>query len=300
MIDDILQRLIKGDVLLDIKNLRRKLSKDIDVRTFEGLFKRYIINWDIESLKIILKDYGEFLDKDKRFSALAAYYLGTLKLNNLRKILKRTHPLTRASVYHYLGYPYLAHRYFDRYFGKYDNIPSIYKIAYATFKLYMGHNVNFEKPSEADIFTLLAYKFFNSLRFSMMGDIKSAIKILEEYANISTDKGFLTHAFFSIMQIGLLSNRRSILDIVEKASKTFGNKYISLRARVYKCFLLKQRCKIPKALRLFRVILDFNEGLKFPDDLKELYNILWYSDKVRDGRIYLSFSRKLRLMKGRI
>jgi len=254
--------------------------------------------------------YGKVLRPEERNDLLAFYYLNTLKLARLRKLMRsgRLSERTVAQILFYLGYLKEARMRFSSLIdgGNLDRrtkaivIMALDQIeALRCGKPAFGH----VPPQEDVLHEIYTYNVANFMAYR--GDLGGAMRKLRRAKEGAIRKGAEHLALVCHVFSAFLSGSVADLELVMDTARRLKAYRLLLRARIFLSFLKEAPPPhVPKGYRYFRylshMVREINAGRDpvLVGDFAGMWNVFWYVHKVRDNVTYLSFSGRLGLYRG--
>ncbi|NPA80371.1 MAG: hypothetical protein GXO29_04905 [Thermotogae bacterium] len=264
----------------NVLNLLRVLATLRDAKSMRKVFRRW------------REEHGKFPQSFKE--VLALYYLITLQIDRLLPILPETPEHVAFWILTTLGYTEEAKRY------------DLSKPArMATVRLLEGYD--YQPPQDIPPLEKLFFTFFNTKRFIVGGEINRAMAYLNEALALSLKQGALPIALNAMVLRGAFQMNSGDIEIARYVSQNLDDRMGLAVAQIYSGLVEGKvpTLEIPERFPILRAMYDYlryvvrREGVFKPyEGIRSVYNTWWYLDKIRNGRLYITFAGRLRVVEG--
>jgi len=287
-----------------VEEAKRRLSEDFNEENFLRLLSSLLIMGDMRTLKRYINLWKELKGKftDRFTSYLALYYYHTLNIKKLRELFPKLHPVSKslvslnvwANVRDAIKYAHDIEDEFAR-----DRI--FYQIATLMGKPY-------PEPRPRSEYEEVIVSWTRVQRLLYTGRIDRALEELVKVVEDAVERGTMQVVLSFKLNEALIKGRISDVKIIRMALSNLGLRRLQKIAETYERFLGNRSLKFEDEeisyLNWLNRISNYYDNAvnrrfnSLNENLFGLEAFWWYMANIKFGRVYLSFSGRLRLMKG--
>ncbi len=284
------------------REAERRLRENFSEENFLSLLDLLLTVGDMRTMARYLRLWKELKGEypESFTNRLALFYVRTMDIQNLKRILPKLGYGHRAIIHlKVFADPVAA---WDL-SGMEKNTFLREKVRYDVGTA-MG--VPHPIPHPTSEFDELVLDVSRSLRYLASGKIEEGLDLGESVVDRAVNSGIVVPIIPVKARILLLRGKLSEIHLLRLAMENFGLKGESERLKIYECFLGGEvDINTEGWAKRLEVALELAERAKGrmlpPSESSPYFGIeafWWYVSKVRSGRPYLSFSGRLRLLRG--
>ncbi len=284
------------------REAERRLKEEFSERNFLSLLSLLLTVGDMKATARYLRLWRDLKgDYPESFTSyLALFYMRTLDVENLVRVLPKLRYGERAIVYlNVFADPLSAWKLSER-----EENPFLREKVRYDIGTIMG--MPYPLPSPKSEFERLVLDVSKSLRYLTSGKMEEGLRLVDGVVDRAVNSGVVIPIISIKARALLLRGKLSEIHLLRLATESLGLKKESERLKIYEYFLGGEvEINTERLDRRLKVDLDLSRRAKRrmlpPEETSPHFGIeafWWYVSKVRSGSPYLSFSGRLRLMRG--
>lgn len=280
----------------------RRLEEEFSEGNFLKLLEVLLLMGDMHTIRRYLNLWrrrkGEFPPSFVHY--LALFYMRTLDIGNLKRVLPKLNVAVRALVHlKVFADPLKAMALAEGIGDDFIKARVMYEIGTVMGKPY-------PLPTPRSELEAISFKALRTLRDFFSGRLERAVRSVEEMVDRAVDSWLRPMAIHVKENELLLGGKVSDLYFLRLATHNLGLRRETERIKIYERFWGKEvKVDVPEEDRMLTTVLRLSDRARrrihLPAEGSNLFGIeafWWYASNVRRRRAYLSFSGRLRLMRG--